>query len=110
MHDAPDGGVNVRLVFMANSAAQASAFAADLPFAGAMYSFFRALGQTLGVAISGAIFQNVFKKKILATKYSTFADEWSRNASSFVQVVKGGTSSAYCEGGYQGQGETWSEA
>jgi hypothetical protein len=53
-----------------------------------MYNFFRAFGQTLGVAISGVIFQNVFKKKILATAYSTFADNWSRDASSFVQVVK----------------------
>ncbi len=69
-------------------AAQASASNDDLPFAGAMYSFFRAFGQTLGVAISGVIFQNVFKKKILATAYSTFADNWSRDGSSFVQVVK----------------------
>jgi hypothetical protein len=82
-------GTGLGMLYSAQGfAAQASAFAADLPFAGAMYSFFRALGQTLGVAISGAIFQNVFKKKILATTYSTFADEWSRDASSFVQVVK----------------------
>jgi hypothetical protein len=65
-------------------AAQASASNADLPFAGVMYSFFRAFRQTLGVAISGVIFQNVFKKKILVTAYSTFADRWSRDASSFV--------------------------
>jgi len=82
-------GTGLGMLYSAQGfAAQASASAADLPFAGAMYSFFRALGQTLGVAISGAIFQNVFKKKILVTKYSTFADEWARNASSFVQVVK----------------------
>jgi hypothetical protein len=37
-------------------AAQASALAANLPFAGAIYSFFRALGQMLGVAIFRAIF------------------------------------------------------
>ena len=55
-------------------AAQASASNADLPFAGAMYSFFRAFGQTLGVAISGVIFQNVLKKKILAIVYLTFAN------------------------------------
>ncbi|KAF4626458.1 hypothetical protein G7Y89_g11701 [Cudoniella acicularis] len=58
----------------------ASASNADLPFAGAIYSFFRAFGQTLGVAISGVIFQNVLKKKILATAYSTFIDKWSRDA------------------------------
>lgn len=69
-------------------AAQSSASNFDIPFAGAMYSFFRALGQTLGVAISGTIFQNTFKHKIAATAYSAFADEWSRDASAFVQVVK----------------------
>jgi hypothetical protein len=55
-------------------ATQASASNGDLPFAGVMYSFFRAFGQTLGIAISGVIFQNVFKKKILATVYSAFID------------------------------------
>lgn len=69
-------------------AAQASACNADLPFAGAMYSFFRAFGQTLGVAVSGVIFQNTFKQKIEATAYAQHAVDWSREASSFVQVVK----------------------
>jgi hypothetical protein len=53
-----------------------------------MYSFFRAFGQTFGVAISGSIFQNKFKNAILATPYAVHAEEWSRNASAFVQVVK----------------------
>jgi hypothetical protein len=48
-------------------AAQACASNADLPFAGATYSFFRAFGQTFGVAVSGFIFQNVFKGEILTT-------------------------------------------
>ena len=82
-------GTGLGMLFSAQGfAAQASASNADLPFAGAMYSFFRAFGQTLGIALSGVIFQNTFKKKILATVYSSFADEWSRDASSFVQVVK----------------------
>jgi hypothetical protein len=55
-------------------AAQASASNADLPFAGALYSFFWAFRQTLGVAISGVIFQNTFKKKIFDTVYLKFAD------------------------------------
>ncbi|TVY20686.1 Efflux pump FUS6 [Lachnellula arida] len=83
------GGFGTGMLFSAQGfAAQASSSNADLPFAGAMYSFFRAFGQTLGVAISGVIFQNTFKQKIKATVYSSFADEWSREASSFVQVVK----------------------
>lgn len=82
-------GTGLGMLFSAQGfAAQASASNADLAFAGAMYSFFRAFGQTLGVAISGVIFQNTFKKKILATTYLAFAESWSRDASSFVQVVK----------------------
>ncbi|KAH7418703.1 major facilitator superfamily domain-containing protein [Cadophora sp. MPI-SDFR-AT-0126] len=82
-------GTGLGMLFSAQGfAAQASASNADLPFAGAMYSFFRAFGQTLGVAISGVIFQNTFRKRVLATAYSAFADEWSREASSFAQVVK----------------------
>lgn len=53
-----------------------------------MYSFFRAFGQTLGVAISGVIFQNTFKHKILNTAYKANAEVWSRDAASLVQVVK----------------------
>jgi hypothetical protein len=83
------GGFGTGMLFSAQGfAAQASASNADLPFAGAMYSFFRAFGQTLGVAVSGVIFQNTFKKKIRTTMYAAFADQWSREASSFVQVVK----------------------
>lgn len=82
-------GLGLGMLFSAQGfAAQASVSNADLPFAGAMYSFFRAFGQTLGVAISGVIFQNIFKKKILATTYAANAEIWSRDASSFVQVVK----------------------
>ncbi|CZR51713.1 related to putative multidrug transporter [Phialocephala subalpina] len=82
-------GAGTGMLFSAQGfAAQASASNADLPFAGAMYSFFRAFGQAFGVAISGVIFQNTFKNKILNTAYSSFADEWSRDSSSLVQVVK----------------------
>jgi hypothetical protein len=82
-------GTGTGMLFSAQGfAAQASVSNADLPFAGAMYSFFRAFGQTLGVAISGVIFQNTFKFKILASPYASHAAEWSRNASSFVKVVK----------------------
>ena len=82
-------GVGLGMLFSAlGFSAQASVSNADLPFAGAMYSFFRAFGQTLGVAISGVIFQNTFKQKILATAYKAYADLWSRDASALVQIVK----------------------
>ena len=77
------------MIFSAQGfAAYSGASNADLPFAGALYSFFRALGQTLGVAVSGVVFQNIFKNKIEQTAYAANAAEWSRDASSFVQVVK----------------------
>lgn len=82
-------GIGVGTLFSAQGfAAQASASNADLPFAGAMYSFFRAFGQTIGVAISGVIFQNRFQNKILETAYAVYANEWSKDASAFVQIVK----------------------
>ncbi|PQE32818.1 mfs multidrug transporter protein [Rutstroemia sp. NJR-2017a WRK4] len=82
-------GIGFGCLFSAQGfAAQASASSEDLPFAGAMYSFFRAFGQTVGVAISGVIFQNTFKKKILNTAYAGHALEWSKDASAFVQIVK----------------------
>lgn len=81
-------GTGCGILFSAQGfAAQASVSNNDLPFAGAMYSFFRAFGQTIGVAISGVIFQNIFKQKLKATVYATHAAEWSRDASAFVQVV-----------------------
>jgi hypothetical protein len=46
------------------------------------------MGQTVGVAVSGVILQNTFKTKILATAYASQAEEWSRNASAFVQIVR----------------------
>ena len=82
-------GSGMGILFSAQGfAAQASVSNADLPFAGAMYSFFRAFGQTIGVAISGVIFQNTFKKKLLDTAYAVNADSWSKDASALVGVVK----------------------
>lgn len=82
-------GTGLGILFSAMGfTAQSSVSNADLPFAGAIYSFFRAFGQTIGVAISGVIFQNTIKKKLLRTAYAMYADEWSNDATAFVQVVK----------------------
>ncbi|KAG4026726.1 hypothetical protein MFRU_037g00370 [Monilinia fructicola] len=82
-------GTGLGTLFSAQGfAAQASVRNVDLPFAGAMYSFFRAFGQTIGVAISGVIFQNTFQNKMLQTVYAVHANEWSKDASAFVQIVK----------------------
>jgi hypothetical protein len=72
-------------------AVQASASNADLPFAGAMYSFFRALGQTFGVALGGVIFQNRLHIALSNSANPVLvsnADNWARDASALVQIMK----------------------
>ncbi len=71
-------------------AVQAPASDEDLPFAAAMFSFFRSLGQTIGVAIGGVVFQNTLLRK---TKENPMlagdeADVWSKNASALVEFIK----------------------
>jgi hypothetical protein len=80
------------MLFSAQSfAVQASASNADLPFTGAMYSFFHALGQTFGVAIGGVTFQNRLQK-ILSTSSNAVlvanADNLARDASALVEIIK----------------------
>lgn len=55
----------------------------------AFFSFLRTLGQSIGVAVSGVIFQNSFKKKLLdLPAFASVADEYSRDATSVVSVIK----------------------
>ncbi|TDZ40242.1 Efflux pump FUS6 [Colletotrichum spinosum] len=57
--------------------------------AAAFYSFLRTFGQSLGVAISGVIFQNAFKEKMLAIpSLAAHADEYSRDATLVVEIIK----------------------
>ena len=70
-------------------AIQAASTNEDLAFAVAMFSFFRAFGQAIGVAIGGTIFQNQMRLKLL--KYPLLAaqaSEYSKDASSLVQIIK----------------------
>ena len=68
---------------------QASATAEDQAYAANMFSFFRAFGQTLGVAIGGVIFQNQMKKKMLTFPLlAEFADEYSQDAAGLVRIIK----------------------
>ncbi len=70
-------------------AIQASSTNADLAFAIAMFAFFRAFGQAVGVAIGGTIFQNQMKVKLLAYPgLATKADQYSRDATSLVRIIK----------------------
>ena len=68
---------------------QASATSKDQAYAANMFSFLRAFGQTLGVAIGGVIFQNQMKKKMLT--YPLLADkavEYSKDAAGLVEIIK----------------------
>lgn len=68
---------------------QAATTNKDLAFAVALFSFFRAFGQAIGVAIGGTIFQNEMKKKLLTHPLlAPKAGEYSADASSLVQIVK----------------------
>lgn len=68
---------------------QAATTNKDLAFAVALYSFFRAFGQAIGVAIGGTIFQNEMKKKLLTYPLlASKAGEYSADASSLVQIIK----------------------
>lgn len=61
----------------------------DQAYAVSMFSFLRAFGQTVGVAIGGTIFQNQMKKNLLS--YPLLADmasEYSKDASGLVEIIK----------------------
>ncbi|PSN69750.1 MFS general substrate transporter [Corynespora cassiicola Philippines] len=84
------GGVGTGMLFPAMAlTVQAAATSQDQAYAANMFSFLRAFGQTLGVAIGGVIFQNQMKKKMLT--YPLLADmagEYSKDAAGLVQVIK----------------------
>ena len=70
-------------------AVQASAKPEDVAIAVAMFSFFRALGQAVGVAIGGVVFQNRMYTNLL--KYpalAPMAHEYSQDAAGLVQVIQ----------------------
>ncbi|ORY57182.1 uncharacterized protein BCR38DRAFT_461338 [Pseudomassariella vexata] len=57
--------------------------------AAAFFSFLRTFGQSLGVAISGVVFQNAFKVKLEALPaFVSVADEYSRDATIVVGIIK----------------------
>jgi len=84
------GGVGTGMLFPAMAlAVQASAAVKDQAYAANMFSFFRAFGQTIGVAIGGVIFQNQMRRKMLS--YPLLADlagEYSKDAAGLVQIIK----------------------
>lgn len=55
----------------------------------AFFSFMRNFGQAAGVAVSGVIFQNVFRGKLEGLQaWREYADEFSRDATAVVTIIK----------------------
>lgn len=84
------GGLGTGMLFPAMGLTiQAAADNKDQAYAATMFSFLRAFGQTLGVAIGGVIFQNQMKKKLLTLPLlADRADEYSRDAAGLVEIIK----------------------
>jgi MFS family permease len=68
---------------------QASSKPKDLAFAVALFSFFRTFGQAIGVAISGTIFQNQMKLKLMKyPHYASQAGALAKDAAALVEIIK----------------------
>jgi hypothetical protein len=54
-----------------------------------MFSFFRALGQAIGVAVGGVVFQNrMFSNLMRYPDLVPMADAYSKDAAGLVQIIK----------------------
>lgn len=83
-------GLGIGLLFTSmNLAAQAASTEKHVGFAAAMYIFMRSLGQGVGVAVGGVVFQSQFAVEL--RKYPDLARNataLARDASGLVQVIK----------------------
>jgi hypothetical protein len=67
---------------------QAAMDVKDIAFGVAFYSFFRAFGQGIGIAVGGVIFQNQIRTKILGYPLiADMADAYSQDATALVRVI-----------------------
>ena len=83
-------GLGIGLLFSSmNLATQAAATERDVGFAAAMYIFLRSLGQGIGVAVGGVIFQSRFAIELRGYPgMARNATALAREASGLVQVIK----------------------
>ncbi|OCL09428.1 MFS general substrate transporter [Glonium stellatum] len=83
-------GLGIGLLFPGMEfAVQAAAGQNDVAYAAAMYNFMRAFGQSIGVALGGAVFQSQFKRELARyPELSGKASQLSQDASSLVQLIK----------------------
>lgn len=84
-------GIGMGLLFASmNLATQAAATETHVGFAAAMYIFMRSLGQGIGVAVGGVVFQSQFEVKLrVYPDLARNATALARDASGLVQVIKG---------------------
>ncbi|KAK2745895.1 hypothetical protein FQN57_003508 [Myotisia sp. PD_48] len=84
------GGIGMGMLFPAlGFAIQASALKGHMAIAVAMFSFFRAMGQAIGVAVGGVIFQNqMYKNLRKKADFAARASELSKDAAGLVQIVR----------------------
>lgn len=83
-------GIGLGLLFPSiGFAIQASATNDTLALAVGMFSFFRAMGQAVGVAIGGVVFQNMMYHYLLDyPNLASMASEYSKDAAGLVQVIR----------------------
>lgn len=83
-------GLGLGILFPAiGYAVQASAEPENLAIAVAMFSFFRALGQAIGVAVGGVVFQNrMFDNIMRYPALAPMAEAYSKDAAGLVRVIK----------------------
>jgi len=68
---------------------QASSSDEDMAYAVTLLAFLRNLGQTIGVAIGGSVFQNQLAKQLMRYEsLAPLAEQYAKDASGLVEVIK----------------------
>ena len=68
---------------------QASSEDEDMAYAVTLLAFLRNLGQTIGVAVGGSVFQNQLVKQLMRYEnLAPLAEQYAKDASGLVQVIK----------------------
>jgi hypothetical protein len=83
------GGLGTGALFSAMAlAVQAASTHTNMAYAVILFAFFRALGQSVGVAIGGVVFQNAMKNKLLTYPLlAGNATQYSSDASGLVTIL-----------------------